>query len=134
MIDTKIVRDEAISKFRKDIPEIDVEPFPNNPNDYIPKHPKGTLVVAIHGINFSKPNINQQSYMLTLRATLMLRSMIDSSEMLNMLDRVRQSLTNDFYPYGSRFYCVSQETIGESNNIWYYRIIFVLPGIIIQGG
>lgn len=127
------IRKAVIDKLENEIRDLKIEPFPNNPRDFRLLHPNGAVLIAFDGLNPSEPRTQQQFYTLTMKATVLFRSTIDSENMLNKLDLIRQSVTNDLYPYGSRFYCVSQVPLGEEDHVWYYRITFVLPGIMMQG-
>jgi hypothetical protein len=133
MLKTSEIRQSIIEKLRNDITDFEVMPFPNKPQDFVLTHPKGALLVAFDGLNFSEPATTQQFFTLTINITLCFNSTIDSESMLNDIDRVRQALTNEYYAYGSKFYCVSIMPLGEEDNIWYYKLKFILPGLIMQG-
>lgn len=133
MIETSEIRYVVIEKLKNDIQDMAIEPFPNNPRNYRLTHPKGAVLIAFDGLNMTEPHTVQQIFTLSLTATILFNSIIDSSEMLSDIDRIRQSVTNDLFPYGSRFYCVNQVPLGEEENVWYYRLKFILPGVIIQG-
>lgn len=127
------IRKSVIDKLESEIRNLAVEPFPNNPKEYALTHHRGAVLIAFDGLNFTIPDMIQQVYSLSLTATVLFQSSLDSGEMLDELDRIRQSITNELYIYGSRFYCVNQVPLGEEDNIWYYKIKFILPGVTIQG-
>ncbi len=133
MIETSKIRSILIDNLRAELSDFEVIAFPNRPQEYTLTHPKGALLVAFDGINFTNPSMIQQGYTLSISITVLFNSTIDSNIMLDDLDRIRQAVTNNYIYYGAKFYCVSQQPLGEEDNIWYYKLKFILPGIIMQG-
>lgn len=130
MIQLSVLRSEVIEQLRASLPNLEVDKFPNKPQDYILAHPNGAVLIAIDGVNFSEPLIEQQAYTVNLTATVLFRSTLENDYMLDALDAIREALTYNFYPYNMRFYCTSISVQGEEDNIWYYRLKFIFPGVI----
>lgn len=133
MIKISEIRQRVIEKLKQEEIGLQIEAFPNRPSEYSLTHPEGAVLIAFDGLNLIPPHINQQAFTVSLTANILFSTIIESSEMLDKLDLIRQSITNDIFLYGSRFYCVSQMPLGEKDNIWYYKQKYILPGIIMQG-
>lgn len=130
---TSDIKNAVIEKLQQDIDEVEIGTFPNDPKNYVLGHPIGAVLIAYDGTNYTEPKIVQQLFIYSITATLLFHSNVDSDKMLEIADEVRQSITNELYPFGSRFYCVSLVPLGEEDNVWYYKMKFVLPGVITQG-
>ncbi len=133
MIGINEVRENIKHKLTNDITELNVEFAPDNPSDFKVKHPKGTILIAYGGTNYSEPTITKQSAITTINIILCLRIGFNGEKGVSCIDSVRKCLTNNFLICGHRMWCSNIAVDGEENGIWYYTLTFILPYAIYQG-
>mgnify|MGYP005862356355 FL=1 len=122
-----------VEKLKKDIPDLSVEPFPDNVKDYELIHPKGAVLVSYEGSNYTNPRLEQQARMIEFDVIVIVRNLRSHLGAYETLERVRQSVTNDLYIENMKFYPLSERFLFVEDDKWHYEMRFMLPTIYFIG-
>lgn len=120
-----------VKRLTTHLPEYDISIYPNNPIDYEMLHPNGSILVKYRNSQYNSPSIQMQA--LLINFDIYLLSKLDRSEGLDLLEKIRQILTSDFFIDNTRFYITSEGQDDFINGIWYYTLQITLPYLTLQG-
>jgi len=127
------IENAIINKLKIDIQDLAVEPFPDNVEDYKLLHPKGAILVSYEGSNYTNPQIEQQIRLLEFDVIVIVRNLRSYLGAYEILDRVRQSLTNDLFIENAKLYPISEKFLFVEEDKWHYEIRFMLPTVHFIG-
>lgn len=116
-----------VDKIGIDIPEYIAELFPDDPKNYNMIHPNGALLVSYAGSTYNGKSGNQQVRLMSYEVTIISKNLNGNLGVDAMVDRVRQSVTSDFNIGQSSFYAVGDNPQDNIDDLWYHRILFMLP-------
>lgn len=127
------IESAIIEKLKSDIPDLSVEPFPDNVKDYELIHPKGAVLVSYEGSSYTNPRLEQQARMIEFDVIVIVRNLRSHLGAYDTLERVRQSITNDFYVENLKLYPLSEKFLFVEEDKWHYEIRFLLPTVNFIG-
>lgn len=127
------IESAIIEKLKSDIPDLSVEPFPDNVKDYELIHPKGAVLVSYEGSNYTNPRLEQQARMIEFDVIVIVRNLRSHLGAYDTLERVRQSITNDFYVENLKLYPLSEKFLFVEEDKWHYEMRFMLPSVYFIG-
>ena len=122
-----------VEKLKSDIPDLAVEPFPENVKDYELIHPIGAVLVSYDGSNYTNPRLEQQARMVEFSAIVIVRNLRSHHGAYKTLECVRQSVTNDLYIENMKLYPLSEKFLFVEDDKWHYEMRFMLPTVYFLG-
>ena len=135
-IDT--VERAIIDRLKSRLPDVLVEPFPDNPAEYRLTHPKGAVLVSFSGSTFSAPDATdvivqdrKMEFDVTV-ATKNLRAQGAHQGAYVLLEATRIALTGYKIPGYTRIYPKRDGFIAEAGGTWQYGVRFALTAPAIE--
>jgi hypothetical protein len=127
----KDVEDAIINKLKADITDLQIEGFPEDYDQYQFLHPKGAILVAYSGSDYTKSAVlDRVSQIQTLHFDILLisRGLRTHTGAYTYLDQIRASLTG-YQPTGlSKVYPTKEEFVDQETGIWRYNISVSVNG------
>lgn len=124
-----------ITALKAAFPELEVEPFPDNPSEYEFIHPVGALLVQYDGGDISNPvavDLVAQPRTLHFTVLSMTRNLRDHGGCYEVLDRVRKCLLGLKLPGVKQIYGIKERFSNETDGVWVYVQSFSLRTMQIQ--
>ena len=133
---TKAIAELLLTKLSEEMTDIAVSIMPDNPESYQLQHPDGELLIWIkNGGTLTPPIGRTQGKILAVSISIMARSlMAEDVGVLDLCDRVRIVLTNDYSIMGANLYCINDGMfIDYTEGIWNYESTFIIPSVVVLG-
>lgn len=115
--------------------ELEVESFPDDPDDYRLNHPLGALLVRYHGSKYG-PDLDTdmvvQDRLMAVEVTLVLRSLNGKEGCYEYLERVRLALAGFKPPAFKKLRPLSEEFMSRDKGEWRYAIDFSTSTLVIE--
>ncbi len=129
---------DAVEKQLKSNTEIDVyfavEQVLRKPIKASVSNINGKMYIYHAGKDYSEPIGTQQTNLTTFGVWICLRNTYVAEHGEDIIDVVRQELTNELYIHGFQPYCISETPEGEDENgTWCFDVLFVVPGLNYVG-
>ena len=109
-------------------PDLTVELFPAQPQDYRLNHPVGALLLAYPGSRFAEPVLRANSLCqertLTLGVSLVSRHLWGPDGAVALLDRLRAALLGWRPDDGQPVIALADRLLGEQAGLWWYAAEF----------
>lgn len=125
----KEIEDEIIAEIAKYITTLKVEGFPDNTSTYNLIHPKGAVLVAYNGSDFSEPrgyeNIMQVEN-LDFSITVVVKGLRDKFGAYTFLDTLKTTLTKFLPTDCTLSYINSINFLSEENGEWQYGLSYLV--------
>jgi phage gp37-like protein len=127
----KDVEDAIINRLKSSITDLQIEGFPEDFDQYQFIHPKGAILVAYSGSDYTKSAVlDRISQVQTLHFDILLisRGLRTHTGAYAYLDSIRASLTG-YQPTGlSKIWLTKEEFVDEQTGIWRYSISVSVNG------
>lgn len=128
MIATQDFLDGAQAVLVAAFPDLAVELFPSQPQDYRLNHPVGALLLAYPGSRFAAATLRANSVCqertLSLSVSLVARHLWGPDGAVALLDRLRAALLGWRPADGQPLTAVSDRLLGEQAGLWWYTAEF----------
>jgi len=121
------IEQAIINRLKEKIQGIEIDSFPEKPDEYNLLHPKGALLVRYVGSNYAEPfatDVIAQDRKVNFEVNVVMRHLTSHEGIYAYLDAVRIALTGFKPPHCSKMYPVREEFITEKAGIWHYAITF----------
>lgn len=118
-----------VDALRRDCPDLEVQPFPDNPTEYEFIHPVGALLVRYDGGSISGSvavDMTAQPRDLQFSVVSLTRNLRDHGGCYETLKRVRDCLLGLKLPGAAQIYALSEDFVQEEDGIWVYAQRFTL--------
>lgn len=128
---TEQIEDAIISKLQTDITDLQIEGFPDSPDDYRLIHPVGAILVQYRGSDFDEPkalDTVSQTKRMDFLTVLVMRHLRSHQGAYAYLDSIRSSLRGHQITGFSKIYPVRERFLAEKNGIWWWAITFRMLG------
>ena len=125
------IQGEIKIKLEAEIPELKIENFPSNFQDYLSKftHPKGALLIHYAGSDYTEPNnhnLIEQVRKTYFDIYIILKNLLKGDDACNYLEKTRELLTGFEIPGCEKMFPQNDDFILEQNGVWIYAIKFVV--------
>lgn len=117
------------------LPDLAVEAYPDDPDNYRLDHPVGALLVRYHGSKYGPlldPGLVVQERRLAIEVTLVMRSLNGKDGVYGALESVRQILTGYAPPAFGKLVPIGDEFLSEGGGEWRYAIDFMTTTMAIE--
>ncbi len=134
---SEALEEAVISRLRGRFPELEVEAFPDDPDEYRLNHPLGALLVRYHGSKFGPlldTNVVVQERAMALEVTLVFRSLNGKEGIYNYLEAVRLALAGFAPPAFAKLKPIGEEFLSQGGGEWRYAIDFATSTTVIEEG
>nr|VFK17453.1 MAG: Gp37 protein [Candidatus Kentron sp. LPFa] len=131
------LEDAVLERLAARFPHLRVERYPDNPEGYHLKHPKGALLTRYAGSRYGAPEslgIIVQERRIDLEITLFLRSLHGKEGIGAVLEAVRRALTGFAPPAFGGLIPRADGFQGEGNGKWRYAMDFSTTTTVVQAG
>ncbi|MDG2958875.1 Gp37 family protein [Exercitatus varius] len=125
---TQPILNDIAQYLKENLPEWDVELFPNNPGTYSLSHINGAVLISYLASKFEKPRTTEavlQTRHVQVALTVLTRDLHDDEGALNLLDKLRLLMVG-FRPVNcTECWLVDEFFNGtdEETGIWQYQLI-----------
>ena len=124
---TEQIEDAIVSRLKSSIPDLEVSPFPERPDEYGLIHPVGAVLVQYRGSEYSEPaslGTITQTRTMEFVVLLAVRHLRSHQGAYAYLDSIRGSLTGYVIPPLSKMFAVREAFLAEKGGIWWYAVEF----------
>ena len=123
------------SRLQAEFPDLAVEPFPDDPEEYRLNSPIGALLVRYHGAKYGDAtdvHVMAQEKSAAVEITLVFRRLDGKEGVYHHLDAVRAALTG-FVPEGwERLRPLAEEFVFQQGGLWRYAMDFVTQTVVME--
>lgn len=133
MISRKELRATCKKHLQAHIKDIPIEYLPANWKEYRITDSNGVVLIDYVGTRASEASGRQQVTVTNISLYLCLKDHFNTDDQLELLDKLRITMTNDLFINGFRFAFQGDQRLGSEDGIWYWQIDFSLTGIIYIG-
>ncbi|MCU7097917.1 Gp37 family protein [Salmonella enterica] len=135
-MDTLTIVDDVVQRLRLKLPALQVEYFPEKPEEFRLNHPTGAVLVSYISSKYAAPEDTcavVQAQTVTLCATVVMRQLNGRGGAVAMLELVRRALGGWRPANGHRPVRLKQDTfIGEVAGLWQYALEFVTDTMFVE--
>ncbi|EAA5455473.1 hypothetical protein DQC86_22915 [Salmonella enterica subsp. enterica] len=135
-MDTLTIVDDVVQRLRRKIPSLQVEYFPEKPEEFRLNHPTGAVLVSYISSKYDKPDDTcavVQPQTVTLCATVIMRQLNGRGGAVAVLELVRRALGGWRPANCHRPVRLKQDTfIGEVAGLWQYALEFVTDTMFVE--
>lgn len=113
------------TKLRQDLPDIEVDLFPDNPSSYRFIHPKGAVLIGYTGSDYDSTEDTQaivQTRKLTFSLTVIGRGVHHDAGAVALLDRVRLAITGFHPKHCNKIHLVNEKYLHQDAGAWQYEL------------
>lgn len=113
------------SKVRKELPDIEVDLFPDNPNSYRFMHPKGVVLIGYAGSDYEMTDDTfgiVQTRKLTFSLTVIGRGVHNDAGAVALLDRVRLVITGCKPKHCNKIHLMAEKYLHQDGGAWQYEL------------
>jgi hypothetical protein len=96
-------------------------------------HPKGAILVSYDGEQNTIPSGQQQGNMIAFEINFIVRNLRGPDGAYDTIARARQSLTQDSYFRILGAYMLSAQFVMNEQDLWYYKMLIMIPNIMYIG-
>jgi len=125
------IQSEIKTKLESEIPELKIENFPANFQDYLSKftHPKGALLIHYSSSDYSEPNnhnLIEQVRKSYFDIYIILKNLLKADEACSYLEKIREMFTGFEIAGCEKMFALNDDFILEQNGVWIYAIKFAV--------
>lgn len=135
-MDTLTIVDDVVQRLRLKLPALQVEYFPEKPDEFRLNHPAGAVLVSYISSKYAAPEDTcavVQAQTVTLCATVVMRQLNGRGGAVAMLELVRRALGGWRPANCHRPVRLKQDTfIGEVAGLWQYALEFVTDTMFVE--
>ncbi|EQC0634433.1 Gp37 family protein [Salmonella enterica] len=135
-MDTLTIVDDVVQRLRLKLPALQVEYFPEKPEEFRLNHPTGAVLVSYISSKYAAPEDTcavVQAQTVTLCATVVMRQLNGRGGAVAMLELVRRALGGWRPANCHRPVRLKQDTfIGEVAGLWQYALEFVTDTMFVE--
>lgn len=135
-MDTLAIVDDVVQRLRLKLPALQVEYFPEKPEEFRLNHPTGAVLVSYISSKYAAPEDTcavVQPQTVTLCATVIMRQLNGRGGAVAMLELVRRALGGWRPANCHRPVRLKQDTfIGEVAGLWQYALEFVTDTMFVE--
>jgi len=127
----------VIARLKARFPELEVEAFPDDPDEYRLNHPLGALLVRYHGSKFGPlldTDLVVQDRVMAVEVTLVFRSLNGKEGIYAYLETVRLALAGWRAPAFAKLKPIGEEFLSQGGGEWRYAIDFATTTTVIEEG
>ncbi len=127
----------VIARLQARMPELEVEAFPDDPDEYRLNHPLGALLVRYHGSKFGPlldTDLVVQDRSMAVEVTLVFRSLNGKEGIYAYLEAVRLALAGFKPPAFAKLKPIGEEFLAQGGGEWRYAIDFATTTTVIEEG
>lgn len=121
------ILDDIIIQLKNNITDLQIEMFPDKPQEYRLIHPKGAILVSFNSSDYTKLNsfdYFQQVETLQIGLILILRGVRNTDGSYAYLDKI-ESVLSGFEPSGcTKMYPIRKSFLIQDEGIWQHSFIF----------
>lgn len=124
-----------LAVLREAFPELEVEPFPDRPEEYEFLHPVGSLLLQYDGGSISAPGtlgFTTQMRELNFSVLSLTRNLRDNGGCYDVLERVRHTLLGLKIEGCELMFSTDESFVSEDEGVWIYRQSFCLRAPQVQ--
>lgn len=137
MASTRERLDAVVQRLRRELPQLQVEYFPERPDEYRLNHSRGALLVSYVGSRFSGSidswNVAQpQQFRLTV--TVVMRQLNGKGGALDALDVLRSVLVGFKPPDCKALIAVQDSFLGQVKGLWQYALDLQTDCMLVEVG
>lgn len=130
------ILDAVVSRLKVKIPTLQVEFFPEKPEEFRLNHPRGALLINYGGSEFAEPrelSVVMQPRKFRFSVTVLLRQLHGRGGAVEVLDEVRLALSG-FRPPDCRrkVYAITEQFVTETAGIWQYAVDFATETMLVE--
>ena len=130
------ILESVVNRLKAKIPTLQVEFFPEKPEEFRLNHPRGALLVNYGGSEFAEPrelSVVMQPRKFRFSVTVLLRQLHGRGGAVEVLDDVRRVLAG-FRPLDCRrkVYALTEQFITETAGIWQYAVDFATETMLVE--
>ncbi len=126
----KTTEDLIIARLISQITDLQIEGFPDDPENYRLNHPIGAILVQYQGTKYSAPEeynvIFQGSNITSFSISLFTRDLRTNAGAYGYLEDIKTALTGLIIPDQSRLYPTEDGFLGLNEGVFHYGITFAL--------
>ncbi|CAM3724503.1 Gp37 family protein [Xenorhabdus thuongxuanensis] len=135
-MDVSPIIDAVVVRLQERLPGLQVEYFPENPDEFRLNHPVGAILISYAGSRFNNPEdvgVLLQTQIVMLNATIVFRQLNGREGAVVTLDHVRRIL-GGFQPPNCQRKCwmVRDTFLGEIAGLWQYILDFATECVFIE--
>jgi hypothetical protein len=123
----EMIEQAMVARLAAQLPNLSVEPFPDNPGAYKLNHPMGALLVNYHGSDYRDPESTDamiQERKADWDITLQLRNLRSHVGAYPVIESIRAALQGwGQNEVGAAFWMVSDKFVDVLHGVWVYRIV-----------
>ncbi|MGD9610704.1 MAG: Gp37 family protein [Desulfovibrionaceae bacterium] len=120
------IETELVAVLAAALPDLAVQPFPDNPDNYRLTHPSGAVLVGYGGGRFGGPSVlagAAQTQYLEYQLVVKTRSLRTHVGAYAVLSAIRLAVSNRGIK-GARFYPTRERFEDVSNGVWTYTAVY----------
>lgn len=113
------------TKLRKDLADVEVDLFPDNPNSYRFIHPKGAVLIGYAGADYDHTDDTHaivQTRKLTLSLTVFGRGVHHNKGAISLLDKVRAVITGFAPKHCNKIHLINERYLHQDGGAWQYEL------------
>ena len=125
----------VIARLQALLPDVEVEAFPDDPDEYRLNHPLGALLVRYHGSKYGPlmdTDLVVQERVMAVEVTLVFRSLNGKEGIYTYLEAVRLALAGYQPPAFTKLKPLGDEFLDRDKGEWRYAIDFATTTMVIE--
>jgi len=134
---SEALEEAVIDRLKARFPDLEVEAFPDDPDEYRLNHPLGALLVRYHGSKFGPlldTDLVVQDRVMAVEVTLVFRSLNGKEGIYAYLEAVRLALAGFKPPAFAKLKPIGEEFLSQGGGEWRYAIDFATTTTVIEEG
>ena len=134
---SEALEEAVIARLKARFHELEVEAFPDDPDEYRLNHPLGALLVRYHGSKFGPlldTDLVVQDRAMAVEVTLVFRSLNGKEGIYTYLEAVRLALAGFKPPAFAKLKPIGEEFLSQGGGEWRYAIDFATTTTVIEEG
>ena len=136
---TRLILEAVTDRLRQVVPDVAAELYPERPDGYTLRHPKGALLVDFRSARYDEPRtmgMMAQERRIEIGITAIARSLHDSLGAVPLLDAARQALLGWRLQHeaiaADPFSLVSERYVGQAAGLWIYELVVATWHMVLE--
>lgn len=132
------MEDAILARLRDQMPTLEIDGYPLDPEQYQLRHPVGAILVAYRASRYSAPEATDvivQGRVMEFGITCVaksLRRVRNQDGLYDLLERVRDALTGYSVDGANKFYPDRDGFASQRNGVWQYEALFRVPTMAVE--
>ncbi|MEW5885482.1 MAG: Gp37 family protein [Pseudomonadota bacterium] len=133
---TRAWLDAAAQTLRERLPEFEVALYPDQPRQWVLKHPRAALLLDYRGSRYSAPldvGAVAQEREFEIGVSVVARTLNDGFGALALVDAARAALLGQELPHCTQpLRLASERYVSQQDGVWIYELVFACTSLTVQ--